>query len=74
MNITVHQSIIIHNLRVDSVANSSVLQIGSAGVIKSLSNLYNTGGYTKPAPLPESPRSPRVPLPQSREIVLNKDV
>ncbi|MFD0870121.1 spore germination protein GerPB [Paenibacillus residui] len=50
MNLTVHQNITIHTIRIGAVTNSSVLQIGSAGVIKSLSNLYNTGGYTKPAP------------------------
>lgn len=50
MNLIVHQSIVIHQLRVDSVANSSVLQIGSAGAIKGLSNLYNTGGFTAAAP------------------------
>jgi spore germination protein PB len=62
MNLTVHQSIVIHSLRVDSVANSSVLQIGSAGAISSLSNLYNTGGFTAPAPeLDEEIPSP-VPL------------
>lgn len=33
-----------------SVANSSVLQIGSAGIIKPMSTLSNTGGYTQPAP------------------------
>lgn len=49
MNWTVHQTITIHQLRVDSVSNSSVLQIGSAGSIRSLSQLYNTGGFTGPA-------------------------
>lgn len=49
MNYTIHQSICINFLKVGSVSNSSVLQIGSAGVIHSLSNLYNTGGFTKPA-------------------------
>lgn len=49
MNVVVNQHIVIHQLRVNSVTNSSVLQIGSAGVIKSLSNLYNTGGFTEPA-------------------------
>lgn len=34
-------------LKVGSVTNSSVLQIGSAGHIQSQSNLYNTGGYTE---------------------------
>ncbi len=45
MDFTVHQSIVIHSLRVDAVSNSSVLQIGSAGIIKSLSNVYNAGGF-----------------------------
>ncbi|MGN7455527.1 spore germination protein GerPB [Paenibacillus pasadenensis] len=49
MNLTVHQSITIHQLRVDSVANSSVLQIGSAGSIRPVSQLYNSGGFDKPA-------------------------
>ena len=49
MNVVVNQHIIIHQLRVDAVTNSSVLQIGSAGLIKPLSNLYNTGGFTGPA-------------------------
>ncbi|MBN8233680.1 spore gernimation protein [Halobacillus kuroshimensis] len=48
MNITVHQSIYIHVLRIGSVANSSVVQIGSSGVIQSKSELYNSGGYTAP--------------------------
>lgn len=44
-------------MRVGSVNNSSVLQIGSAGMIKPLSNLYNTGGFFQEAPqiLTESP-------------------
>lgn len=50
MNLIVNQHIVIHQLRVDSVSNSSVLQIGSAGMIKPLSNLYNSGGFTEPAP------------------------
>jgi spore germination protein PB len=49
MNVVVNQHIVIHQLRVNSVTNSSVLQIGSAGLIKSLSNLYNTGGFSGPA-------------------------
>lgn len=55
MNITVNQTITIHHFRVDSVSNSSVLQIGSSGMIQGLSNLYNTGGYTKPAPELQAP-------------------
>lgn len=52
MELTIHQQINIHKLDVGSVANSSILQIGSAGVIKGLSHLYNTGGFTGPAPQP----------------------
>lgn len=64
MNLTVHQSITIQTLRVNSVSNSSVLQIGAAGVIKSLSNLYNTGGFTGPAPALGGPSPVSfVPLP-----------
>ncbi|MBD2847260.1 spore germination protein GerPB [Paenibacillus sp. IB182496] len=50
MNFTVYQTISIHQLRVDSVSNSSVLQVGSAGSLRALSQLYNTGGFTGPAP------------------------
>ncbi|MEH7383667.1 spore germination protein GerPB [Bacillus sp. JJ1533] len=50
MNFYINQSICIQTLRVGSVANSSVLQIGSAGVIRPSAHLYNTGGFTKPAP------------------------
>lgn len=46
----VQQTISIGQLRVDAVTNSSVLQIGSAGNIQALSQLYNTGGFTGPAP------------------------
>lgn len=49
MNITVHQSIHINLLRVGSISNSSVLQVGSAGAIQAQSNLYNTGQFTQPA-------------------------
>lgn len=49
MNFFIQQDICIHSLRIDGLTNSSVLQIGSAGVIKPISNLYNTGGFTKPA-------------------------
>jgi spore germination protein PB len=50
MNFYINQSICINYLRVEAVSNSSVLQIGSAGIIKPLSNLYNTGGFTGAAP------------------------
>lgn len=54
--------------------NSSVLQIGSAGIIKPASYLYNTGGFTKPAPTAGGPQTiggqssgPAVPLSGTRE-------
>ncbi|WP_102347407.1 spore germination protein GerPB [Bacillus sp. Marseille-P3661] len=50
MNFYVNQTINIHYLKIGGITNSSVLQIGSAGIIKPLSNLYNTGGFTGPAP------------------------
>jgi spore germination protein PB len=64
MNFHINQSITIHNLRVEGITNSSVLQIGSAGMIKPLSNLYNTGGFTEPAPEAggNGERTPLVPL------------
>lgn len=74
MNLFVHQNIVIHSLKVDGISNSSVLQIGSAGMIKPLSQLFNTGGFTEPAPpagaLPEAaipspiPFIPLTPLSQ----------
>jgi spore germination protein PB len=64
MNLHIQQSIVIHQLRVDSVSNASILQIGSAGQIRSLSNVYNTGGFTGPAPEPIGEIPPLlVPLP-----------
>ncbi|MBL6007509.1 MULTISPECIES: spore germination protein GerPB [Bacillus] len=50
MNFYINQTIQINYLRLESISNSSILQIGSAGSIKSLSNLYNTGSYVEPAP------------------------
>jgi spore germination protein PB len=50
MNFYIQQSIQINFIKIGSVNNSSVLQIGSAGIIKPASYLYNTGGFTGPAP------------------------
>ncbi|WNC12791.1 spore germination protein GerPB [Brevibacillus brevis] len=62
MNFFIHQKIVIHNLKIDGLTNSSVCQIGSAGMIKPLAQLYNTGGFTAPAPearlVPEEPLVP----------------
>ena len=44
------QYITINHIRINGISNSSVFQIGTAGLIKPLSNLYNTGGFTEAAP------------------------
>lgn len=50
MNFVVYQNIAIHQLKIGGISNSSVCQIGSAGMIKPLSNFFNTGTFTKPSP------------------------
>ncbi|GED60322.1 spore germination protein GerPB [Brevibacillus formosus] len=66
MNFFVTQHIVIHSLKIDGISNSSVCQIGSAGIIKPVSKLYNTGGFTEPAPqlgpLPTTGSEEFVPL------------
>ena len=51
MNFYIQQSIQIRFIKIGGITNSSVLQIGSAGIIKPASYLYNTGGFTQPAPV-----------------------
>lgn len=55
MNFYIQQSISINTIRIDGITNSSVLQIGSAGIIRPTSNLFNTGGFTSPAPEASQP-------------------
>jgi spore germination protein PB len=50
MRFHIYQNIHIHSIKVNSITNSSVLQIGSAGIIKPYATLANTGGFTGPAP------------------------
>lgn len=50
MNFYIQQSIHINLLKIGGITNSSVLQIGSSGIIKPTSYLFNTGGFIKPAP------------------------
>jgi spore germination protein PB len=50
LNFYVNQSIVINYIRIGGISNSAVFQIGSAGIIKPVSHLYNTGGFTGPAP------------------------
>ncbi|CAG9623462.1 spore germination protein GerPB [Sutcliffiella rhizosphaerae] len=49
-NFFINQSIVIHQVKIGGISNSSVFQIGSAGVIKSLSTLQNTGGFEEVGP------------------------
>lgn len=46
----IYQQITIHHIRIGALSNSSVLQIGSAGSIRSFSQQLNTGGFAGPAP------------------------
>lgn len=65
MQITIHQSISIYMIKIGSLTNSSVFQIGSAGNIQAKSDAYNTGGFTapaKPAVPPGALPNPIVPL------------
>lgn len=55
MNFYIQQSIQINMIKIEGISNSSVFQIGSAGLIKPVSHLYNTGGFTAPAPEAEKP-------------------
>lgn len=50
MQYHITQSIAIYRLSIQNMTNASVLQIGAAGSILPVSNAYNSGGYTAPAP------------------------
>ncbi|MCA1056412.1 spore germination protein GerPB [Rossellomorea aquimaris] len=50
MNYYLQQTIQIRFIKIGGMTNSSVLQIGACGQINTNSYLYNTGGYTEPAP------------------------
>ena len=50
MNFYIQQSIQINFIKIGGISNSSVFQIGSAGIINPSAHLYNTGGFTGPAP------------------------
>jgi len=52
MNLFIQQSIQIHSLRITNITNSSVLQIGSAGIIKSKNILANSGNFRGEIPEP----------------------
>jgi spore germination protein PB len=61
MNFYIQQSIQINFIKIGGITNSSVLQIGSAGIIKPAAYLYNTGGFTQPAPSPQKPLGTEIP-------------
>lgn len=42
-------------IKINAIANSSVFQIGSTGIIKAKSYLSNSGEFTAPAQEPEHP-------------------
>lgn len=50
MIVNVQQTIHINMIKIGGITNSSVLQIGTSGIIKPASYLFNTGGFTGPAP------------------------
>lgn len=49
---TIHQQITINMIKIGSMSNSSILQIGTAGTIQSRAELANSGKFTSPAPVP----------------------
>ncbi|BCB02989.1 spore germination protein GerPB [Bacillus sp. KH172YL63] len=52
-NYYVQQSIQIQFIKIGGMSNSSIFQIGTCGQIATNDFLYNTGGYTEPAPKAE---------------------
>lgn len=58
----IHQTIQINMIKIGSINNSSVFQIGSAGIIKPYSTLANTGGFIEPAPKLETTPTTLIPL------------
>lgn len=70
MNFYIQQSIVINNLKIGSLSNSSVLQIGSSGIIKPSSHLYNTGGFVQPAPEAQKPGQVTTGSPTSSTLTM----
>jgi spore germination protein PB len=58
MNFYIQQCIHIHFIKIGGITNASVLQIGSAGIVKPTAHLYNTGGFTQAAPQALKPGTP----------------
>jgi len=70
MNITVYQCISIYNLKIGTISNSSVLQIGTSGRINTLSHNYETSGAPSSAPTTPAEKIalPLVSLPPAAEL------
>ncbi|WP_082234682.1 spore germination protein GerPB [Halobacillus massiliensis] len=64
MGLTIYQTISIRLIKIGTVANSSVVQIGSSGVIQAQADLYNTGCFTAPATEPQ-PADGEVIIPET---------
>ena len=67
MNLSVYQCITVQQLRIGTVTNSSVLQIGTSGTIKALSNVYDTSKLNNLDALNDQDQekaNPMVPLPE----------
>jgi len=58
----IQQTIQINMIKIGGISNSSVFQIGSAGIIKPYSSLANTGGFTEAAPQLQTSEVSLVPL------------
>lgn len=58
MIFNIQQTIQINMIKINSINNSSVFQIGSAGLIKSYATIANTGGYAETVPEPAVPLVP----------------
>lgn len=50
LNIYIHQTIIINQLKTGGIVNSSVFQIGTSGNINAKTITNNTGDYSEAAP------------------------
>lgn len=70
MNVTVYQCISVYNLKIGTISNSSVLQIGTSGRINALSHSYQSSDVPEspPAPSPAINDSPLVALPAPTEL------
>ncbi|WHY17029.1 spore germination protein GerPB [Paenibacillus sp. G2S3] len=70
MNITVYQCISVNHLKIGTISNSSVLQIGTSGRINALSHSYQSSDVPDFPSAPSSgiSESPLVLLPPPTEL------